>query len=251
MNGQRASALINGVKSTLAENVLQTKEFQMRADDQASYGNSHHIAAASDLNDINVLVQNYRSNILRYAWSQLRDRDLAETVTQDCFLRAFRVREGFRGGCSVRTWLFTIATNLIRDYTRPKRFRFWKQADAVAVTLSGIRDRVPSRQQSMETKLLVNEKLERIWNIVDSLPQEQKEVFHMRFVEGMKLTEIAQVTGMTMSAIKTHLHRGVRTIRARMQDQVQPGRGEVAGSEYFQPSAPPICELESHGLVFD
>ena len=196
----------------------------MKADGQGSHRKNCYTTAASDLNDINMLVKNHRSSILRYAWSQLRDRDLAETVTQDCFMRAFRFRGGFRGGCSVRTWLFTIATNLIRDYTRPKRFLFWKQADTAAVRLSDIRDRVPSRQQSMETKLLVNEKLERIWNIVDSLPQKQKEVFQKRFVEGMKLSEIAQTTGMTMSAIKTHLYRGVRMIRACMQDQGQSGR---------------------------
>lgn len=49
----------------------------MRADDQDSRGKNYHNIAASDLNDINVLVQNHRTSILRYAWSQLRDRDLA------------------------------------------------------------------------------------------------------------------------------------------------------------------------------
>ena len=223
----------------------------MRADGQNPNSKNHYTTAASDLNDINVLLQNHRSSILRYAWSQLRDRDLAETVTQDCFIRALRSRGGFRGGCSVRTWLFTIATNLIRDYTRTKRFRFWKQADAVAVTLSDIRDRVAGHYQSIETKLLINEQLERIWSIVDSLPQKQKEVFQLRFVEGMKLSEIARATGMTISAIKTHLYRGVRTIRARAQDHAHSGRGKVAVSECFLPSAPLSCELESHRLVFD
>ena len=189
----------------------------MRANGQESYGNNSHSVTASDLNDISVLVRNHRSSVLHYALSLLRDRDLAETVTQDCLLRAVRSRNEFRGECSVRTWLFTIAKNLIRDYTRSKRFRFWKQADAVAVELSDIQDRVAGHHQSIETKLLANEKLERIWNIVDSLPQKQKEVFQLRFVGEMKLSEIAQTTGMTMSAVKTHLYRGVRTIRARAQ----------------------------------
>ena len=194
----------------------------MWANGQESYGNNSHIATASDLNDISVLVRNHRSSILHYALSLVRDRDLAETVTQDCFLRAVRSRNEFRGECSVRTWLFTIATNLIRDYTRSKRFRFWKQADAVSVELSDIQDRVAGHHQSIETKLLANEKLERIWNIVDSLPQKQKEVFQLRFVGEMKLSEIAQTTGMTMSAVKTHLYRGVRTIRARTQEALSP-----------------------------
>lgn len=186
----------------------------MRADAHDSYGNNHHITAAPELNDINALVQNYRSSVFHFAWSRLRDRDLAETVTQDCLMRAFRSREDFRGECSVRTWLFAIATNLVSDYTRSRRFRFWKQADAVALTLSDIHDCVAGHHQSIETKLLVNERLERIWDIVDSLPQKQKEVFRMRFVDEMKLSDIAQATGMTMSTIKSHLYRGLRTIRA-------------------------------------
>jgi len=92
----------------------------------------------------------------------------------------------------------------------------------VALELSDIQDRVAGHHQSIETKLLANEKLERIWNIVDSLPQRQKEVFQLRFVGEMKLSEIAQTTGMTMSAVKTHLYRGVRIIRARTQEALSP-----------------------------
>jgi RNA polymerase sigma-70 factor (ECF subfamily) len=193
----------NRLQTLSSENAIQTKELQMPA----------------DLNDINLLVRNHRSSILSYALSRLRDRDLAETVTQDCLIRAFRAREDFRGGCGLRTWLFTIATNLIRDYTRTKRFLFWKETNATAVTLSDIHDRVAGHQQSAEAGMLVKEQFERVWTVVDSLPARQKRVFLMRYAEEMELSEIARDTGMTMSTIKTHLYRGIRAIRARMQDQ--------------------------------
>src|ERR1700733_12009881 len=65
-------------------------------------------ARVSDLEDIEELVRVYRSSVLRHAWWLLKDRDLAETVTQDCFMRAFNSRALYRGQCSVRTWLLAI-----------------------------------------------------------------------------------------------------------------------------------------------
>ena len=72
-------------------------------------------AAVSDLDDIDGLVQTYRPRVLAFALYRLRDIDLAETVTQECFMRAFEKRHLFRGDCSVSTWLLAIVANLIRD----------------------------------------------------------------------------------------------------------------------------------------
>jgi RNA polymerase sigma-70 factor (ECF subfamily) len=171
-----------------------------------------------DLEDMDLMVRTHRGSILRYAMSRLGDRDLAETVAQDCLMRAFRARADFRGAATVRTWLFTIATNLIRDYTRTKRFRFWREAESTAIALSEIHDRVSSGQPSPESNLLVKEQLFRMRSVIDSLPTRQREVLLLRYAEEMKITEIAISTGMTMSAIKTHLYRGVRTIRTRLQE---------------------------------
>jgi len=54
-------------------------------------------ARVSDLEDIDELVRIHRSSVLRHAWWLLKDRDLAESVTQDCFLRAFKARALYRG----------------------------------------------------------------------------------------------------------------------------------------------------------
>ena len=90
----------------------------------------------AELADVNTLCATYRSRIYRYALLSLRDPDLAETVTQDCFLRAYKAREEFRGDCSVATWLTRIATNLIRDATRSRKFQFWKAASSTAAAMA-------------------------------------------------------------------------------------------------------------------
>jgi RNA polymerase sigma-70 factor, ECF subfamily len=180
--------------------------------------NQSSIEEISDLNNVDILVRKHRLSILRYVLSCTGDRDLAETVTQDCFVRAYRSRENFRGECTVRTWLLAIATNLIRDYTRTKRFRFWRDADAAAIQLSEIQDRVATREYSPERRLLIGEKLTRIRRAIETLPIRQRHVVRLRFEQGMRLPEIARCTGLTTSAIKTHLYRGIRTIRTQAQD---------------------------------
>ncbi len=69
---------------------------------------------ANDLADFDSVVQVYQSGIFRYILASLRDRDAAETLTQECLLRAFQARDRFRGEASVKTWLMQIALNLVR-----------------------------------------------------------------------------------------------------------------------------------------
>src|ERR1700688_1050568 len=159
-------------------------------------------ARVSDLEDIDELVRVHRSSVLRHAWWLLKDRDLAETVTQDCFLRAFKARALYRGQCSVRTWLLAIATNLVRDRTRTRGFRFWKHVRTSAVDVHEMGGRLACRQQTAEANLLMREKVRHIWATVDGLPGRQRTVFLLRLVEEMAVSEIADSTGLNLSTVK-------------------------------------------------
>jgi RNA polymerase sigma-70 factor (ECF subfamily) len=167
----------------------------------------------SDLEDIDELVRIHRSSVLRHAWWLLKDRDLAESVTQDCFLRAFKARALYRGQCSVRTWLLAIATNLVRDTTRSRGFRFWKHVRTSAVDVHELGSRLACRQQTAEANLLMREKLRHLWATVDGLPGKQRTVFLLRFVEEMQVSEIADSTGLNLSTVKSLLYRALRTVR--------------------------------------
>lgn len=82
---------------------------------------------ASELDDVDRLVQQHRPRVLRFIFASVRDMDVADTLTQDCFWKAYRSRQAFRGDCSVQTWLMRIAVNLIRDHARRRRFLFWEK----------------------------------------------------------------------------------------------------------------------------
>jgi RNA polymerase sigma-70 factor, ECF subfamily len=186
-------------------------------------------ARVSDLDDIEELVRVHRSSVLRHAWWLLKDRDLAETVTQDCFLRAFNSRALYRGQCSVRTWLLAITTNLVRDSTRNHGFRFWKHVRSSAVDLFAMENRIASRRQTAEAEMLTREKLRHIWAMVDGLPGRQRTVFMLRFVEEMHVSEIAETTGLNLSTVKSLLYRALHTVRVAVGKEGQPSSAPRMG----------------------
>lgn len=172
------------------------------------------VAELSD--DFEALVRLYRPKVFRFALASLRDPDAAETVTQDCFLRAHQARASFRRDCSLQTWLMRIALNLIRDHARSRRFQFWRRAYRVARPVEQAGHSIADRARSPEAQALLNERVASIWAAAERLPEKQRSVFLLRFVEDLDLLEIAAATGMKEGTVKTHLFRALRAVRERI-----------------------------------
>ena len=179
-------------------------------------------APAATLGSIETLHALYSQRIFRFLLTSVRDRDLAESLTQDTFIRAWNAREQFRGDCSPATWLTRIALNLVRDHTRTNRFRFWKHVASTAVAATEFAGFLPDKVSSAESALIAQQQVALIWQTVATLTERQRTVFLLRFVEELDLQDIAQITGMPISTVKTHLYRGLAAIRARHTDAVKP-----------------------------
>ena len=164
------------------------------------------------------MVELYRPRIFRFALASLADRDAAETVSQDCFLRAHGAYASFRGDCSLQTWLMGIAVNLIRDQLRNRRLQFWRKTRSIPLPAEGVLLNC-SRQasDSPESMALLKQQVEAVWTAAELLSARQKTVFLLRFVEDMDILEIATATGMKEGTVKTHLFRSLGTVRKRME----------------------------------
>lgn len=172
-------------------------------------------APATPLDDMDSIIATYEQRIFRFHLISVRDRDLAQSLTQDTFVRAWSARHTFRGDCSIATWLMRIALNLIRDHTRTDRFRFWKKVSETAIDVSDISSHVPHRDSSPESRLIASEQMALVWESVAQLSDRQRNVFLLRFLEELELSEIATITGLPISTVKTHLYRALAAIRAR------------------------------------
>jgi RNA polymerase sigma-70 factor (ECF subfamily) len=172
-------------------------------------------ARATPLDDLESVVALYQSRVFRFLLATLRDRDAAETLTQETFLRAWNARDSFREDCSVASWLIRIALNLARDHTRTGRFRFWKHASTNAVDVADVAASVPNREGSAEAHLIAQQQVAGIWETVADLSVRQRTVFLLRFLEEMEIPEIATVTGLPLGTVKSHLYRALAVVRAR------------------------------------
>jgi RNA polymerase sigma-70 factor (ECF subfamily) len=171
----------------------------------------------ADLQDFDSLVELYRPRIFRFLLASLRDRESAENLTQDCFVRAYRARDQFRAAAAAGTWLMQIAANLVRSHESSSRLKFWRRSLSSGVELAEIGDLVADRERSPEAMAIARENVAAIWNTVGKLSERQRTVFLLRFVEDMDLLEIAAVTGMKEGTVKTHLFRALRAVRAHME----------------------------------
>jgi RNA polymerase sigma-70 factor (ECF subfamily) len=168
-----------------------------------------------ELADFDEVVRLYRPRIFRFLMASLSDRDVAESLTQDCFLKAYNARHQFRGESSLSTWLTRIALNLVRDHLRSRRMRFWQRTRDTALDIVDVGEWIPDGASSPEQVCLQQERVREIWKSVEQLSRQQRTVFLLRFVEEMELAEIAETTGMNTSTVKSHLYRALRIVRDR------------------------------------
>ena len=175
---------------------------------------------ATELDDIEGLVRTYRARILRFVTYSTGDPDLAETITQDTLLRAYRGRESFRGECSVSTWLTGIALNVTRDHMRSARFRFWKQVHSSALDAQEMAAFLPGNESSPERRMLAQEKLAALHEVLKSLSPNQRTVFAMKFFEEIPVNEIGEMLHMPVNTVRTHLHRALNAVRSRMGERI-------------------------------
>ena len=154
------------------------------------------------------LVGRHATALARYIGS-LGERDGADEVVQDTFVRAFQSLESFRGDSSLRTWLFTIARRLVVD--RRRAFRRRREV--------GDLDEVDAATEYTALDgLIASEAKRKVWGAVGKLSPTQREVFLLRVNEGLSYKEIAEVAGTTEGAARVHYHNALRTVKENLNE---------------------------------
>jgi RNA polymerase sigma-70 factor, ECF subfamily len=161
------------------------------------------------------IMRQHQRRVYRVIYLLLRDGDAADTLTQECFLRAYQKRKAFRGECKVETWLLRIAVNLVRDHGKNRRLSFWRRLVQGDSSLPEPR----SRTATPEAALLAKEELQTVWNAVDSLSPQQRTIFFLRYSEEMPLAEIAALLELSTGSVKAQLARATGKLRELKEKQ--------------------------------
>ncbi|MGH2726709.1 MAG: RNA polymerase sigma factor, partial [Actinomycetota bacterium] len=132
------------------------------------------------------LVREHGDTVFGLALRRVGDRDIAEDLAQETFLRAWRARATYRGETSVRGWLCTIAINVVRDWARRRGRRPAESFEPAFVDVASSADDPAARAE-------VAEAIERLRVALGSLPANHREMFLLRERDGLTYAEIASV----------------------------------------------------------
>lgn len=158
---------------------------------------------------MSALVSRHHAAAYRVALSLVSDPDLAQDVTQDAFLKAFRAISGFRGEAAFRTWLMTITANAARGALRRAVRRRETNLDSAPP--------VESDEASPEDQVAVSEEAARAREALAQLPEKQRMSVQLRIDEGLSFREIGEVIGSSEGAARVNYFHGIRRLRELMQ----------------------------------
>lgn len=166
-------------------------------------------AAGGNFEAFGELYNIYLERIYRYVFYQVRDKMTAEDLTEEVFLKAWKSIDTCRGKeQTFSSWLYRIAHNHVIDNLRSQRKYLTTDMEALA--------EVSSPELGEEGKLERQEMLE----VISDLPQNQKQVIILKFIEGLDNREIGKITGKSQGAIRVLQMRALATLRQRLSVEI-------------------------------
>ena len=166
---------------------------------------------AGDQEAVSVLVKDNQAALFRLALSILDDPAEADEATQETFLAALRNLGSYRGGASLRTWLFAIAINVCRS--RIRRRRSWRRVQAVLLgALSGDDQAVQPESVSVQ-----HEQDNAVWQAVQALGEKHRLPVILRYYHDLPVAEIASVLGVSEGTVHSRLSIARDRLRVALQ----------------------------------
>lgn len=191
--------------------------------------------SGGDLEAFEVLFARHRRALLTFLVHRVGEREAAEDLLQEIFLRVIRARGSFDGRCAFRPWLYAIARNAIIDGHRRKSVRAQVQSEsalAVDAASSGgggtegeagptSLDRRPAAAMVGSdpiATLAARDLRARIETALALLPEAQREVFLLRERARLDYEHISEVTGVGLATVKSRMRYALAALRRHLED---------------------------------
>ncbi len=145
-------------------------------------------------------IRKYYADILKYCYFHCRDRDSAEDLTQEVFLKFFSALANYQHRGKAKNYLYTIAANLCKNHG------LQKQGIPLETEL------IPDSVANLDDRLMMEDALRR-------LPEEFREVVLLHYYQGLKLNEVAAVLKIGLPLVKYRLKRAKDLLRKELEDR--------------------------------
>lgn len=174
----------------------------------------HHLPITNEEFWLSELMDNYGDDIVRLAYSYVRDQSTAEDIAQNTFIKCYQHISEFRGDSTIKTWIYSIAINCCKDYLRSSYFKRMLPTHIIQHFM-----REPS--PSTESIYFKNDRSNALIECVFALPSKYREVIMLHYYESLKIIEIEQILGIKANTIKTRL----RKARTMLKEKIEKERG--------------------------
>ena len=185
-----------------------------------------------------VLMRRYQEKIYWVARRIVGSHDDAEDVAQETFVKGYLALGDFRGESQFYTWLYRIAMNLALNAVRKRQVMSYLHQS------SELLRRIMPGQERPDDALELHETEERLLAAIARLPEKQKAVFVMRFVDELTYEEISRILKTSVGGLKANYFHALRKVQEFMNDEVPdakpgiPGQGRATGGRAPADDAP-------------
>jgi RNA polymerase sigma-70 factor (ECF subfamily) len=173
-------------------------------------------ACQGDQEAFRLIFERYSRPVISFIYDQVGDRELADELTQETFVRAYRGLKSLRKETKLSTWLFGIAKNVARESLRA-RIRQNQHIDLDDKQVLDLSDQSPVPSSQLLDKEF-NEVVQRSLALLD---EDKRVVFTLKIFHQCSYEEIAEITGFSIPKLKTDLHRARAEMRQRVGQYVR------------------------------
>ena len=176
---------------------------------------------AGDEQSFALLLHRYRTPLVNFLYRMVRNREQAEDLAQEVFLRVYRAREDYVPSAKFTTWLFRIATNLALNSMRDNRYRRMEVSlDAPVTTDSQDGDErtldIAEKHPNIEQHLVEDARRKMIRHAIDKLPEKQRAAVLLHKYQELDYGEISKILECSESALKSLLFRAYEALRVEL-----------------------------------
>jgi RNA polymerase sigma-70 factor, ECF subfamily len=166
---------------------------------------------------LNTLMKEYGQSVLWLAYSYVKDKNLAEEITQDVFVICYKKLETFREESSIKTWIYRITTNRCKDVMKSRSYKYKKMTQSLF-------EHFVSKDDTPEDFLMRKTEEKELSLAVLAIPLKYREAIFLYYFENLKVDEISKLLSINANTVKTRLHRGRELIKQMYERGVENGR---------------------------
>ena len=179
-------------------------------------------AKRGDYRAFDLLVLKYQSRLVSIAFKYVKEIQLAEDISQEAFIKAYKAIDSFREESAFYTWLYRITANTAKNYLVSKGRRRESSISELS-TLENEDQFVIASHDSPDEILLAQELRNTLFNAVSSLPEDTRTALSLREFEGLNYEEIAKIMNCPVGTVRSRIFRG----REALEDLISPVVNEL------------------------